>query len=144
MPNITFNTDDYYDDDTLKEMIEYETRCYIRGRIGNMIKEHEYWVPNFITLTAKKIVEDMLTEKIPGYKQQIIDKVQDTIEGMENYSIRYDDSFKKIFGECIEECRPMIKKRVEETCSEKLDASNLIDCVTDEFYNMLHKMLTEN
>jgi hypothetical protein len=144
MPEITFDTEDYYDDETLQDMIESETRCYIRNYVQDMMHKNEYWVPNFITLTAQSIVKDTLAENIPGYKQKIANKLQDIIEGMEDYQIIYSDSFKNIFDECVEECRPFIKSKVESACSENLDANYLIDCVCDEFYNMLSKMLTDD
>ena len=141
MPEIKFDTEDYYDDETLQDMIESETRCYVREHVNYMMQKHQYWVPDFIELTAKDIVSDVLTEKIPGYKQQIADKVQETIDEMEDYNIRYSDKFKEVMDECIEECRPIIKSKVNEVCSENLDANYLVDCVCDEFYNMLSKML---
>lgn len=144
MPEIKFDTKDYYDDETLQDMIESETRCYIRDYVNYMMQKHNYWVPNFIELTAKDIVSDVLTEKIPGYKQQIADKVQETIDEMEDYNIRYSDKFKEVMNECIEECRPIIKSKVNEVCSEKLDANYLVDNVCDEFYNMLSKMLVDD
>ena len=144
MPEIKFDTEDYYDDETLQDMIESETRCYVRNYVQDMMQKHNYWVSNFIELTAKDIVSDVLTEKIPGYKQQIADKVQETIDEMEDYNIRYSDKFKEVMNECIEECRPIIKSKVNEVCSEKLDANYLVDNVCDEFYNMLSKMLADD
>ena len=144
MPEIKFDTKDYYDDETLQDMIESETRCYIRDYVNYMMQKHNYWVPNFIELTAKDIVSDVLTEKIPGYKQQIADKVQETIDEMEDYNIRYSGKFKEVMAECIEECRPIIRSKVNEVCSEKLDANYLVDNVCDEFYNMLSKMLVDD
>lgn len=141
MPEIKFDTEDYYDDETLQDMIESETRCYIRNYVQDMMRRHECWVPNFITLTAQNIVKDTLAENIPGYKQKIANKLQDSIDGMEDYHIIYSDSFKNILDECVEECRPLIKSKVENACSENLDANYLVDCVCDEFYNMLSKML---
>lgn len=144
MPEIKFDTEDYYDNETLQDMIEYETRCYIRNYVQDMMHRHEYWVPNFITLTAQNIVKDTLAENIPGYKQKIANKLQDSIDEMEDYHIIYSDSFKNIFNECVEECRPLIKSKVESACSENLDANYLVDCVCDEFYNMLSKMLAND
>lgn len=144
MPEIKFDTEDYYDDETIQDMIESETRCYIRNYVQDMMRKHEYWVPNFITLTAKEIVRDALVEYIPGYKQKIADKVQNIIEDMEDYNIRYSDKFKEVMNECIEECRPVIKSKVDEVCSENLNANYLVDCICDEFYNMLSKMLTDD
>ena len=144
MPEIKFDTEDYYDDETLQDMIESETRCYIRNYVQDMMHRHEYWVPNFITLTAKDIVSDVLTEKIPGYKRQIADRVQETIDEMEDYNIRYSDKFKEVMDECIEEYRPLIRNKVNEVCAENIDASYLVDCVCDEFYNMLSKMLADD
>lgn len=144
MPEIKFDTEDYYDNTTLQDMIEFETRCYICNYVQDMMHRHEYWVPNFITLTAQNIVKDTLTENIPGYKQKIAKKIQDIIEGMEDYQITYSDSFKNILNECVEECRPFIKSKVESACSENLDANYLVDCVCDEFYNMLRKMLVDD
>lgn len=137
MPEIKFDTEDYYDDETLQDMIESETRCYVRNYVQDMMHKHEYWVPNFITLTAQSIVKDTLTENIPGYKQKIANKLQDIIEGMEDYQITYSDSFKNVLDECVEECRPLIKSRVESVCSENFNANYLVDCLCDEFYNML-------
>lgn len=144
MPEIKFDTEDYYDDETLQDMIESETRCYVRNYVQDMMQKHNYWVSNFIELTAKDIVSDVLTEKIPGYKQQIAGKVQETIDEMEDYNIRYSDKFKEVMNECIEECRPIIKSKVNEVCSENLDANYLVDSVCDEFYNMLSKMLADD
>lgn len=144
MAKITFDTEDYYDDDTLQDMIESETRCHIREYVNYMMNEHKYWVPNFIILTAKDIVSDVLTERIPGYKKQIADKVQEVINDMPEYSIRYSDEFKDVVKECIEECRPIIRNAVKDMCSEKIDASYLLDCVSEEFYNMLSKMLADD
>lgn len=144
MPEIKFDTEDYYDDETLQDMIESETRCYIRNYVQDMMHKHEYWVPNFITLTAQNIVKDTLAENIPGYKQKIANKLRDSIDEMEDYHIIYSDSFKNIFNECVEECRPLIKSKVESACSENLDANYLVDCVCDEFYNMLSKMLAND
>ena len=145
MSKITFDTEDYYDDETLQDMIEYEMRHYIRNYVERMMKAHKYWVPNFISITAQKIVEDVLIEEIPGYKQKIANKVNETIEDDHmSTHIRYSDKFKDVMNECIEECRPIIKSKVEDVCSEKLGASYLIDCVCDEFYNMLSKMLTDD
>lgn len=145
MPEIKFDTEDYYDDETLQDMIESETRCYIRNYVERMMKAHEYWVPNFISLTARGVVKDVLTEKIPGYKQQIADKVSETIEDdhMPTH-IRYSDKFKDVMNECIEEYRPIISDKVKDVCSKNLDANYLIDCVCDEFYNMLSKMLNDD
>lgn len=144
MPEITFDTEDYYDDETLQDMIESETRCYVRNYVQDMMHKHEYWVPNFITLTAQSIVKDTLTENIPGYKQKIAKKIQDIIEGMEDYQITYSDSFKNVLDECVEECRPLIRSKVNEVCAENIDASYLVDCVSNEFYNMLSKMLADD
>ena len=144
MPEIKFDTEDYYDDETIQDMIESETRCYVREHVNRMMQENEYWVPNFITLTAQKIVEDTITECIPGYKQQIADKVQETVEGLEGFDIRYSNKFKDIMNKCIEECRPIISDKVKDVCSENLDAHYLVDCVCDEFYNVLSKMLADN
>ena len=144
MSKITFDTEDYYDDETLQDMIEYETRCYVRNYVQDMMHRHEYWVPNFITLTAQNIVKDTLAENIPGYRQKIANKLQDIIEGMEDYHIIYSDSFKNILNECIEEYRPLIRNKVNEVCAENIDASYLVDCVCDEFYNMLNKMLADD
>lgn len=143
MPEIKFDTEDYYDDETLQDMIESETQRYIREHVNDMMQKHKYWVPNFIALTAKDIVSDVLTEKIPGYKQQIAGKVQETIDEMEDYSIRYSDKYKEIMNECIEECRPIIKSKVDDVCAENLDANYIVDSVCDEFYNMLRKMLVD-
>lgn len=144
MPEIKFDTEDYYDNETLQDMIEFETRCYIRNYVQDMMHRHEYWVPNFITLTAQNIVKDTLAENIPRYKQKIANKLQDSIDEMEDYHIIYSDSFKNILNECVEECRPLIKSKVESACSENLDANYLVDCVCDEFYNMLSKMLAND
>ena len=144
MSKITFDIEDYYDYETLQDIIESETRCYIRNYVQDMMHRHEYWVPNFITLTAQSIVKDTLAENIPGYKQKIANKLQDIIEGMEDYQIIYSDSFKNILGECIEECRPIIKSKVNDVCAENLNANYLVDCVCDEFYNMLSKMLMDD
>lgn len=144
MPEIKFDTEDYYDDETLQDMIESETRCYIREHVSCMMQKHEYWVPNFIELTAKDVVSDVLTEKIPGYKQQIAGKVQEAIDEMEDFNVRYSDKFKEVMDECIEECRPIIKSKVNEVCSKNLNANYLVDCVCDEFYNMLSKMLVDD
>lgn len=144
MPEIKFDTEDYYDDETLQDMIESETRCYIRNYVQDMMHKHEYWVPNFITLTAQSIVKDTLTENIPGYKKKIAGKVQETIDEMEGFDIRYSDKFKEVMDECIEECRPIIKSKVNKVCSENLNANYLVDCVCDEFYNMLSKMLADD
>lgn len=144
MSKITFDTEDYYDDETIQDMIESETRRYIREHVNYMMQKHEYWVPNFITLTAQKIVGDVLIEKVPEYKQQIADKVREIIEGMEDYQIRYSDKFKDVMNQCIEEYRPLIRSKVNDVCAEKIDASYLIDCVCDEFYNMLSKMLNDD
>ena len=144
MPEIKFDTEDYYDDETLQDMIESETRRYIREHVNCMMQKHEYWVPNFITLTAKDVVSDVLTEKIPGYKQQIAGKVRETIDEMGEFNIRYSDKFKEVMNECIEEYRPLIRSKVNEVCAENIDANYLVDCVSDEFYNMLRKMLTDD
>jgi len=144
MPEIKFDTEDYYDNETLQDMIESETRCYIRNYVQDMMHKHEYWVPNFIMLTAKDIVSDTLTEKIPGYKQQIAGKVRETIDEIGEFNIRYSDKFKEVMNECIEEYRPLIRSKVNEVCAENIDASYLVDCVSDEFYNMLRKMLTDD
>lgn len=144
MSKITFDTEDYYDDETLQDMIESETRCYIRNYVQDMMRRHEYWVPNFITLTAQNIIKDTLAENIPGYKQKIANKLQDIIEDMEDYHIIYSDSFKNILNECIEEYRPLIRSKVNEACVENIDANYLVDCVCDEFYNMLSKMLVDD
>jgi len=143
MSKITFDTEDYYDDDTLQEMIEYETRSLIRKHVEDMFNRKTDG-DSFIFYVARRTVREELANIIPTYKIDIAHKVGDIIEAMEDYQIRYDDTFKKTLSECIEECRPMIKKRVEEACSEKLDASRLVECVTDEFYNMLGKMLTDD
>lgn len=140
MSKITFDTEDYYDDDALQEMIEYETRSLIRKHVEDMFNRKTDG-DSFIYYVARRTVQEELAGIIPAYKTDIMHKVGDVIEATEDYQIRYDSSFKKVIGECIEECRPMIKKQVEDLCSEKLDASYLIACVTDEFYNMLGKML---
>lgn len=136
MSKITFDTEDYYDDDTLKEMIEYETRSLIRKHVEDMFNRKTDG-DSFIYYVARRTVQEEL-------KIDIMHKVGDVIEAMEDYQVRYDDTFKKTLGECIEECRPMIKKQVEDVCSEKLDASYLVDYVCDEFYNMLSKMLVKD
>ena len=144
MPEIKFDTEDYYDDETLQDMIEDETRRYIRERVSDMMLNHDYWVPNFITLTAESIVKDVLDEEIPKWKQQVTDKVQDLIDGMDTFDIKYSDVFKRVMSECIEEYRPLVRSKVNEVCAENIDASYLVDCVCDEFYNMLHKMLADD
>ena len=144
MPEIKFDTEDYYDDETIRDMIEDETRRYIRERVSDMMLNHDYWVPNFITLTAESIVKDMLDEKIPKWKQQVTDKVQDLIDGMDTFDIKYSDVFKRVMSECIEEYRPLVRSKVNEVCAENIDANYLVDCVCDEFYNMLSKMLADN
>ena len=144
MPEIKFDMEDYYDDETIRDMIEDETRRYIRGRVSDMMLNHDYWVPNFITLTAESIVKDVLDGEIPKWKQQTTDKVQDLIDGMETFDIKYSDVFKRVMSECIEEYRPLIRSKVNEVCAENIDANYLVDCVSDEFYNMLHKMLADD
>lgn len=143
MSKITFDTEDYYDDDTLQEMIEYETRSLIRKHVEDMFNRKTDG-DSFIYYVARRTVQEELAGIIPAYKIDIMHKVGDVIEAMEDYQVRYDDTFKKTLGECIEECRPMIKKQVEDVCSKKLDASYLIDCVCDEFYNMLSKILADD
>lgn len=143
MSKITFDTDDYYDDDTLQEMIEYETRSLIRKHVEDMFNRKTDG-DSFIYYVARRTVQEELASIIPAYKIDIMHKVGDIIENIEDYQIRYDNAFKQILGECIEECRPMIKKNVEEVCAEKLDADRLVDCVTDEFYNMLSKMIVKD
>ena len=144
MPEIKFDTEDYYDDETIRDMIEDETRRYIRERVSDMMLNHDYWVPNFITLTAESIVKDVLDEEIPKWKQQVTDKVQDLIGGMDTFDIKYSDVFKRVMSECIEEYRPLVRSKVNEVCAENIDANYLVDCVCDEFYNMLSKMLADN
>ena len=144
MPEIKFDTEDYYDGDTLQDIIVSETRRYIRDYVNCMMQKNKYWVSDFIVLTAQKVVEDDITERVPKYKQQIADRVRDVVEHLEDYHIKYSDKFKKILDECIEEYRPLIKSKVESACSENLDANYLVDCVCDEFYNMLSKMLTDD
>lgn len=144
MPEIKFDTEDYYDDETIRDMIEDETRRYIRERVSDMMLNHDYWVPNFITLTAESIVKDVLDEEIPKWKQQVTDKVQDLIDGMDTFDIKYSDVFKRVMSECIEEYRPLVRSKVNEVCAENIDANYLVDCVCDEFYNMLSKMLADN
>lgn len=143
MSKITFDTEDYYDDDTLQEMIEYETRSLIRKHVEDMFNRKTDG-DSFIFYVARRTVQEELANIIPAYKIDIMHKVGDIIEATEDYQIRYNDTFKKTLSECIEECRPMIKKHVEEACSKKLDASHLVECVTDEFYNMLGKMLMDD
>ena len=143
MSKITFDTEDYYDDDTLKDMIEYETKCYIREYVADMMRKNQYWVSNFITITARKIVDDTLTEKIPGYKQKISDKVSDIIDGLCWYNIDDNDKLVQVLEDCIEELSPKISKKLDDICMEKLDASYLVDCVTDKFYDMLSDMLMD-
>lgn len=143
MSKITFDTEDYYDDDTLQEMIEYETQRLIRKHVEDMFNRKTDG-DSFIYYVARRTVQEELAGIIPAYKIDIMHKVGDVIEATEDYQIRYDDAFKKTLSECIEECRPMIKKQVENACSEKLDASYLVNCVCDEFYNMLSKMLTKD
>lgn len=143
MSKITFDTEDYYDDDTLKDMIEYETKCYIREYVADMMRENQYWVSNFITITARKVVDDTLTEKIPGYKQKISDKVSDIIDGLCWYSIDDNDKLVQVLEDCIEELSPKISKKLDDICMEKLDASYLVDSVTDKFYDMLSDMLMD-
>lgn len=144
MPEIKFDTEDYYDDETIQDMIESETRSYIRDYVNCMMQKNKYWVPDFIVLTAQRIVEDTMTERMPKYKQQIADRVQDVAEHLEDYQIRYSDKFKEILDECIEEYRPLIRNKVNDVCAEKIDADYLIDCVCDEFYKTLSKMLTDD
>lgn len=143
MSKITFDTEDYYDDDTLKDMIECETECYIREYVADMMRERQYWVSNFITMTAKKIVDDTLTAKIPGYKEKIADKISDIIDGLCWYSIDDNDKLVQVLEDCIEELRPKIFKKLDDICMEKLDANYLVDCVTDKFYDMLSDMLMD-
>lgn len=144
MPEIKFDTEDYYDDETIQDMIESETRSYIRDYVNCIMQKNKYWVPDFIVLTAQRIVEDTMTERVPEYKQQIADRVQDVAEHLEDYQIRYSDKFAKILDECIEEYRPLVRSKVNEVCAEKIDANYLVDCVCDEFYNTLSKMLTDD
>lgn len=144
MPEIKFDTEDYYDDETIQDMIESETRSYIRDYVNCIMQKNKYWVPDFIVLTAQRIVEDTMTERVPEYKQQIADRVQDVAEHLEDYQIRYSDKFAKILDECIEEYRPLVRSKVNEVCAEKIDANYLVDCVCDEFYNTLRKMLTDD
>lgn len=143
MSKITFDTEDYYDDDTLKDMIECETECYIREYVADMMRERQYWVSNFITMTAKKIVDDTLTAKIPGYKEKIVDKISDIIDGLCWYNIDDNDKLVRVLEDCIEELRPKISKKLDDICMEKLDANYLVDCVTDKFYDMLSDMLMD-
>lgn len=143
MSKITFDTEDYYDGDTLQEMIEYETRSLIRKHVEDMFNR-KIDGDSFIYYVARRTVQEELGGIIPAYKIDIMHKVEDIIEATEDYQIRYDDTFKKTLSECIEECRPIIKKQVEDVCSEKLDAYHLVECVTDEFYNMLGKMLAKD
>jgi len=143
MSKITFDTEDYYDDDTLQEMIEYETRSLIRKHVEDMFNRKTDG-DSFIYYVARRTVQEELAGIIPAYKIDIMHKVGDIIEAMEDYQIMYNDTFKQTLSECIEECRPMIKKRVKEACSEKLDASRLVEYVTDEFYDMLGKMLAKD
>lgn len=143
MSKITFDTDDYYDDETLESMIEYETRSLIRKHVEDMFNRKTDG-DSFIFYVARRTVQEELADIMPAYKIDIMHKAGEIIEATKDYQIRYDDAFKNVLGECIEECRPMIKKRVEEACSEKIDASYLVDCVTDEFYNILHNMLVKD
>lgn len=140
MSKLTFDTDDYYDDEALESMIECETRHFIRERVKDMFNRKTDG-DSFIYHVARRTVEEELDNIIPAYKIDIMHKVGEVIENMKDYQIRCDDTFKQTLSECIEDCRPMIKKQVEDVCAEKLDAIRLIDHVTDEFYNMLEKML---
>lgn len=141
MANITFDTDDYYDDDTLAEMIEQETKFVIGNYIRDMV-HGKNGVDDFVHVVAKRYVQELLDEYITTYKQDIAEKVKDVINQMKDYHVIYSDKFKAVMSECIEQCRPMIKSNVESVCAEKIDANYLIDCVCDEFYNMLSKMLS--
>lgn len=141
MANITFDTDDYYDDDTLAEMIEQETKFVIGNYVRDMLHKED-GVDDFVYVVAKQYVRELLDECIPTYKQDINEKVRDVINQIEDYRIVYSDKFKDIMSECIEQCRPMIKSNVENICAEKINANYLVDCVCDEFYNMLSKMLS--
>lgn len=141
MANITFDTDDYYDDGTLAEMIEQETKFAIGNYVRDMLHKED-GVDDFVYVVAKQYVRELLDECIPTYKQDINEKVRDVINQIEDYHIVYSDKFKAIMSECIEQCRPMIKSNVENICAEKIDANYLVDCVCDEFYNMLSKMLS--
>lgn len=141
MANITFDTDDYYDDDTLKEMIEQETKFVIGNYVRDMLHKQN-GVDDFVCVIAKRYAQELLNECIPTYKQDVAEKVKDIISQTEDYTIRYSEKFKEVMNECIEQCRPMIKSNVESVCAEKIDANYLVDCVCDEFYNMLSKMLS--
>lgn len=141
MPKITFDTDDYYDDEELRDMIEQETRCYIHSMVSVLMEEHEYWVPNFVSITAQKVVENALAEKIDGYKQKIAEKVEEYVEDMCDSRVLYSDEFKRVLEDCVEDCRPVVRDSVYRVCRDKVNAHMLVDCVCDEFYKMIEDML---
>ena len=141
MSKITFDTDDYYDDEQLQDMIEEETRYYIRTMVSRLMDKKEYWVPNFVSITARMVVEDTLAEKIDGYKEQIAKKGEEYVEDMCDSRVLYSEEFKRVLEDCVEDCRPVVRDSVYKVCMDKVNAHMLVDCVCDEFYKMIEDML---
>lgn len=146
MSKITFDTDDYYDDTTLKEMVEQETRWMIHEHVKGMLGR-EKGMDNLVYNAAAQMVGDVLDEVVPDYKDKIVEQVQDVIENLSRFEVfYYSDKPAKIIEETVEEIRPMLQEKAKqcalEKVAEQVDAEQIVDYVCDEFYNIVSKQLS--
>lgn len=146
MPTITFDTYDYYDDDTLKEMIEQETKWAISNYVNEMLGG-KHGIDNLVYNTAAKMVGDVLDEVVPDYKDKIVEKLQEVIDNLGRFELfHYSDKPAEIINETVVEVRPMLQEKAKQVALEKVaeqvDAEQIIDYVCDEFYNIVSKQLS--
>lgn len=146
MANITFDTDDFYDDVTLKEMVEQETRWVICEHVKGMFGR-EKGIDNLVYNAAAQTVGDVLDEVVPDYKDKIVEQVQDVIENLGRFEVfHYSDKPAKIIEETVEEIRPMLQEKAKQVALEKVaeqvDAEQIVDYVCEEFYNIVSKQLS--
>lgn len=148
MAKITFDTDDYYDDDTLLEMIQYETRDTIRRKVNQVLERNDA-VSEIIESVAMKETESMLDDVIQNYKSEISNKIDKVVNDLNKYDILYHSKATcKIIDDAVEEIEPIIREKARKIAidmiGEKVNTSQIIDAVCDEFYNILSNQLMEN
>lgn len=147
MASITFDTDDYYDDDALTEMIDYETRHVIREHVMEMLGFNN-GINNLVYNVATHEIENILDEIIPDYKDKVAEQVCDAIDKLGKFDMFYhSDKATQIIDETIEKIRPILQEKAKrialETIEEQIDAEQIIAYVCDEFYNIVRKQLRD-
>lgn len=146
MSKITFDTDDYYDDDELLHMIAEETRYAIRNHIEEMLGRKK-GIDNLVYNVAAQTVGDVLDEVISDYKDKVVEQVQDVIENLGRFEVfYYSDKPAEIIEETVEEIRPMLQEKAKQVALEKVeqqvDAEQIVDYVCEEFYDIVRKQLS--